>query len=125
MKEYREPEAKFISLNPAEKVADTCWAYANNGKSPLLYYNLEGLGSLEFKVAKGNDGCDGGKPDEETVYYVIDSDKNGYISDGERIRRATTDEILRLTEAVQKVGGNSGENFQGGDFSEYVPSDWS
>lgn len=122
MKEYREPEAKFISLNPAEKVADTCWGYAVNGKdSPTYYFDLPGAGSLEFKIIEGYGGCNGGAA--TNISYVIDSNNDGNITSDER-KEASPEQIKILIEAMnrKKVGPNTGDSaFHPGD----LPSDWS
>lgn len=126
MKEYREPEAKFISLNPAEKVAAVCWGYAANGKpSPTYYYDLEGLGSLEFVVAKGNN-CNTGGPDMSCVYYVVDENGDGVISETEKTPATQAQKDILVEAMHTKWGGNSGESFESGPFSEgNIPGDWS
>lgn len=123
-KKYEEPKIQFTTLCLDEAVAGICWGYAKNGKSPLLYYNLPGKGSLEFKVTDGGGGCDKGQPTE--ISYVIDENKNGVIEQKERYT-ATQDHIQILYKAMHnEMGGNSGESFQGSEFHEDdIPTTWS
>ena len=122
MKQYKEPEIKFISLKPSENIADKCWAYANTGNSPVYYYDLPGTGSLEFQIQKGEGGCDSGIPTK--IYYVIDKNGNGTIDNGER-KPATEDQKDQLMYAMHtEFGGNSGENTQSTSFEDEFPG-WS
>lgn len=128
MKKYKEPEIKFISLNPTEKIADPCWAYANNDKEKPYYYNIKGEGFLEFQITGPKDimlygnGCDGGMPTE--VYYINDANNNGTIEAGERIP-ANEWQIEELRKAMPGWGGNSGEPVKSNDFSHNFPQGWS
>ena len=54
MKKYKEPEISFISLKPAENVANPCWAYASNDKGKPYYYNVSGEGFLEFQITSAS-----------------------------------------------------------------------
>lgn len=128
MKKYKEPEIRFISLKPAEKIANKCWAYANdpNG-SPIYYYDLPGTGGLEFKIIgpkyqvfKDGNGCDGGIPTE--VHYIVDYDHDGTIDHTED---ASSQQIQQLEIAMKTVmGGNSGESTKSSAFEDEFPG-WS
>ena len=129
MKKYKEPEISFISLKPAENVANPCWSYVNNpDKCPTYYYDLPGAGSLEFRIIEGNKGgCDSGVPTD--VYYVIDANQDGTISSDER-RIATAAEYKTLYDAMHikhEIGnGNSGENTNSSSFNPGdLPGGWS
>ncbi len=136
MKEYKEPEIQFISLNPSEKVASPCWAYAvNNKPSPTYYYDLEGPGYVSFEIAKndkkakeialfGNGkGCDGGMPCNVYYYYDMNGDK--IIGNNECKLLEEDDPLVdKLTEAMYGFGGNSGEPVNPSDFPGQ-PGNWS
>lgn len=136
MKEYKEPEIQFISLNPSEKVASPCWAYAvNNKPSPKYYYDLEGPGYVSFEIAKndkkakeialfGNGkGCDGGMPCNVYYYYDMNGDK--IIGNNECKLLEDDDPLVdKLTEAMYGFGGNSGEPVNPSDFPGQ-PGNWS
>ena len=135
MKKYKEPEVQFISLNPSEKIANPCWAFAvNNGDSPKYYYDLEGPGYLSFKIAKrdnkgiilygnGNgNGCNSAKPCE--VFYYYDSNGDSILENNE-ITSATDEQINQLIWAMHtEFGGESGEPTQASHFPGN-PGNWS
>lgn len=128
MKKYQEPEIKFVSLKPSGEIAAQCWSYANHSQnSPTYYYDLQGTGSLEFRITEGEGGCDGGIPTE--VYYVVDTDQDGHIS-GDEKWPATTEQYNILYEAMHLKGeignGNSGENTASSSFAPGdLPPQWS
>lgn len=131
MKKYKEPEISFISLKPAENVANPCWAYASNDKGKPYYYNVSGEGFLEFQITSpkkeivlyGNgNGCDGGTPTE--VYYIVDKNDNGKLDAGEKTV-AEQWQIDELKAAMLTWGGNSGEPVKSDDFSKHFPHGWS
>lgn len=118
-KNYKKPEVEFVALRAEKAVADTCWAYANNGQ--IFYYDYKGEGYLSLRLNKvqGN-GCNGTTNVIDVVYY-IGGVKQNYVPDG------ALKEVQDAIEATKQGSGsgNSAEPFAGDNFGNKVNPGWS